>query len=111
MTITRFLLALCLLTSLGCDVGNITGLDLTEVLSVSATTIGTNLDPDGYMLAITGELEEEPIGVNEIKTFTVFRTDVTVELQGVAGNCAVNANPQTVNVNGPTTVAFYVECV
>ncbi len=110
MRMMPLLLTACLLVSVGCDVGNITGLDLTEVLSVSATTIGTNLDPDGYMLAITGETDE-PIGVNEIKTFTVFRTEVTVELQGVAGNCAVNANPQTIDVNGPTTVAFYVECV
>ncbi len=110
MRLMPLLLTLCLLASLGCDVGNITGLDLTEVLTVSATTIGSNLDPDGYMLSITGEYDE-PIGVNEIKTFTVLRINVTVELGGVAGNCAVNANPQTVDVDGPTTVAFYVECV
>ncbi len=103
------ILTACLLASLGCDIGNITGLD-TEVLTVSVRTVGTNLDPDGYMLTMTGE-PDEPIGVNEIKTFTVFRIDVTVDLRNIATNCAVNANPQTVNVSGPTTVAFYVECV
>ncbi len=109
-TIMRFmplLLTACLLASMGCGV-NITGLD-TEVLTVSVATAGANLDADGYLLSITGE-PDEPIGVNESKTFTVLRIDVTVELRDIATNCAANANPQTVNVSGPTTVIFLVQC-
>ncbi len=109
MKLRPILLTVCLLASLGCDIDGFTGLD-TEMLTVSVTTVGANFDPDGYMLSITG-VYDEPIGVNEIKTFTVLRINVTVELGDVAGNCAVNANPQTVDVDGPTTVAFYVECV
>ncbi len=109
MRLMPLLLTLCLLASLGCDVGNITGLDLTEALTVSVTTIGSNFDGDGYMLSITS-MPDEPIGINEIKTFTVLRIDLTVELRDIAANCSVDANPQTVNVSGPTTVAFYLEC-
>ena len=109
MRLMPLLLALCLLASFGCDPVNFTGLD-TEVLTVSATTVGSNFDPNGYMLTITGQYDE-PIGVNEIKTFTTIRINVTVELQDVAANCTVDRNPQTVDVNGPMTVAFYVQCV
>ncbi len=108
MKIMQLALAVCLLVSLGCD-PSFTGLG-TEPLTVSVTTIGANPDTDGYMLSITGE-PEEPIGANEIKYFTVVRIPITAELSDVAANCAVRDNPQTVDVKGPTTVAFYVECV
>ncbi len=108
MRFTLLLLTACLLALLGCDGVNITGID-TEILTVSVTTTGASLDADGYLLSITGE-PNDSIGVNESKTFNVFRIDVTVELQGIAANCTANANPQTVSITGPTTVAFFVEC-
>lgn len=109
MRLMPLILAACLLASLGCD--NITN-NLTldsEILTVSVSTVGANLDADGYGLSITGE-PDDTIGVNEAKTFSVLRIDVTVELRDIAANCAVNTNPQTVGVRGPTTVAFLVEC-
>ncbi len=103
-----FFLAACLLASFGCDPVNITGFD-TEVLTVRVATTGANLDADGYLCSVTGEFDQ-PIDINEQKIFTVLRIDVTVELKDVAPNCAADANPQTVNVSGPTTVSFLVQC-
>ena len=99
--------AVCLLFATGCD--NDIDLDLNELLTVSVMTVGENLDADGYTLSITGRLDES-IGINESRTFSVLRIDITVELRGVANNCEVDANPQTVSVSGPTTVTFIVEC-
>ncbi len=107
MKIKPLLLVAGLLATSGCDV-NFTGLD-TEVLTVSVTTVGANLDADGYVLSVTGH-PEGPIGVNETRTFNVFRIDVRVELRDVAANCAAADNPQTVAVRGPTTVVCVVEC-
>lgn len=110
MKIMPLILTLCLLASFGCDVGvgDFTGLD-TETLTVSVTTVGTNLDPDGYRLRITGE-DDAPIGVNETKNFAVLSIRITVQLLDVAANCAVADDSVTVDVNGPTSVAFFVEC-
>ena len=106
--IMPLILTACMLASLGCDVGNFTGLD-NDVLTVSVTTVGTNMDPNGYMLSITGE-HDEPIGINATKTFTVLTIRITVELSDVAANCITTSNPLTIDVNGPTAVAFFVEC-
>ncbi len=111
MRTVLFLLAVCLLGSSGCaDVDNVdlTGLDF-KFLTVNVTTVGANLDTDGYMLSVTGEADQ-PIGINELKTFPVSITDVTVELRDIAPNCAANANPQSVSVRGTVTVSFLVEC-
>ena len=108
MKITPFILAACLLALVGCDTGSFTGLD-SEILTVSTTTVGANFDPDGYLLRITGE-NDEPIGVNETKTFTVLSITITVTLSDVAANCVAADDSVTVDVNGPTSVAFFVEC-
>ncbi len=108
---SRLLLAFCLLTSLGCD-PNIGPLDLnlrSEMLTVTVSTVGANLDGDGYMLSVTGH-PDAAIGINESMAFSVMRIDHTVELSGVAGNCNAAHNPRTVSVNGPTTTTFIVEC-
>lgn len=110
MRITPLFLAACLLASFGCDIGdNIVDLD-TEPLTVNVATVGANLDADGYLPSVTG-VPDEPIGVNESKVFNVLRIGITVELRDVAANCAVADNPQTVDVRGPTTVSFFVECI
>ena len=99
MRILPFVLTACLLVLLGCDIGDNLALDLDfEILTVDVASVGDNLDPDGYLLSITG-ISEQRIGV-----------DITVELRDVAANCAAIENPQTVSVRGPTTVSFVVEC-
>ncbi len=109
MRLSRLFLAACLLASLACNDFDSINLDLGEPLTVTVMTVGENLDADGYTLSITG-VADEAIGVNESKLFTVLRIDITVELLDVAANCAVDNNPQTVDVSGPTTVVFVVEC-
>ncbi len=109
MKLSRLLLAFGLLTSLGCDpdLGNFTL--PSELLTVTVMTVGENLDADGYTLSITSEFDAA-IGINESRTFSVLRIDITIELRGVADNCAVANNPRTIDVNRPTTTTFVVEC-
>ena len=73
------------------------------------TTSGSNPDPNGYLLSITGEADE-PITVNDTRTFSLSTTNVRVELKDVAANCSVPDNPVTVDVTRATTLAFFVEC-
>ncbi len=105
------LLAVCLLGSLACDHDSALGTPLfnIETLTITVMTVGENLDADGYTLSTTG-VAEDTIGINETKVFTVLVMEVTVELLDVAANCTVDNNPQTVDVNSPTTVIFVVEC-
>ncbi len=111
MKISRFILAVCLLASLGCDpdIDNIR-LDLgSELLTVNVSTVGANLDPDGYTLSVTGQLDES-IGINATRTYSVLAMNHTITLSGVAGNCTVANNPRTISVTGSTTTTFIVEC-
>ncbi len=105
----RLLLAFCLLATLGCDT-DIGNLNLgSELLTVNVSTVGTNLDADGYTLSVTGELDEQ-ININDTRTYSVLRIDITIELLGVASNCTVADNPRTIGVNGTVTTTFIVEC-
>ena len=109
MNIRMLLLTACLLASLGCDVtDNLTGPGV-GVVTVNVTTSGSNADPNGYLLSVTGE-PNEPIDVNDTRTFSVSFTNVQIELSDVAANCSVPDNPVTVDVTRTTTVAFFVEC-
>ncbi len=110
-SVPRLLLALCLLASFACfdGIGDL-NLDLDfENLTVIVRTSGENLDPDGYELAITG-FANIAVNVNDTETVVVSNGEVVVELLGIAANCTVDDNPRTVNVTGPTTVTFSVEC-
>ncbi len=109
MKLSPLILALCLFASLGSApcIGPI-GLE-SVLLTVNISTVGANFDADGYTLSITGQ-RDEPIEINDTRTFSVLRIDHTVELLGVAGNCTVADNPRTFSVNGSTTTAFLVEC-
>jgi hypothetical protein len=84
----------------------------TGTIDVTARTTGTNLDPDGYTVAVggisaalpangTASLKEVPPGTR------------AVALSGLAQNCRVSgANPVAVTVTaaGTTTVTFAVTC-
>jgi hypothetical protein len=110
-SLSKILLAACLLTTLACvDSDDINVSFDIELLTVNVITTGTNPDPDGYTLSVTSQ-PDESIGINDTRIFSVLRIDITVELSDVAANCTVNANPQTLDVNGPATVTFVVECV
>jgi hypothetical protein len=82
-------------------------------LNVTTTTTGSDLDPDGYTVTVDGG-PSQAVGVNGTVTFTgLAEGDHTVELTGLAGNCAVSgANPSTVTVlfGGTATTTFAVTC-
>jgi len=86
---------------------------LTGSLTVSTTTTGANLDPDGYTFAVDGGTPQ-PIGISATIPLTEIPSGSrTVVLAGVAGNCTVANGPsRTVIVppGGTATAAFAVSC-
>ena len=82
-------------------------------LSISTSTQGVELDPDGYSLIIDGS-NTEPVGV--VATVVVERLpdgDHVVELSGLASNCSAQGeNPRTVSVRSGATnsTTFQVTC-
>src|SRR5438094_244819 len=86
---------------------------LTGNLTVSTTTTGANLDPDGYTFAVDGGTPQ-PIGINATIPLTGIPTGSrTVDLAGVAANCTVTGGAsQTVTVppGGSATAAFTITC-
>jgi hypothetical protein len=82
-------------------------------LQVSTATTGSDLDPNGYTVAIVGA-GNQPIGVNDQITIPGLPArDHDVRLSGVASNCTVSgANPRTVSVpaGGSAQTAFSISC-
>ncbi len=81
-------------------------------LTVTTSTTGYNLDPDGYTVTIDGT-NSQPIVTNGSVTVTAPEGANPVALAGVAANCTVSeANPQTVTVpaGGAATTTFTVTC-
>src|SRR6184192_3953899 len=82
-------------------------------LTVSTSTTGSNLDPDGYTATVDGGASQS-VGTNGSVTFTGLSAGShSVALSGLAANCSVSgANPQTVTVpsGGTATATFAVSC-
>src|SRR5690242_381541 len=82
-------------------------------LTVSTSTTGSNLDPDGYTATVDGGASQS-VATNGSVTFTGLSAGShSVALSGVAANCSVGgANPQTVTVpsGGTATASFAVSC-
>ena len=102
---------------LGCDWNSPVSITLPEMgtLRVTTETSGSNLDPDGYQLTVTGETlnTNRAIGLNDSAMFSVVRgADCAVELSDIAANCSTDANRQVVSVpvGNVTTVTFTVAC-
>ena len=115
ITHRRWLLVAAMLVSMlaaGCN--DSTG-PSTGAAQVTVTTIGVELDTNGYSVAIDGGAGHL-IPVNDTMTFTGLSAGSHgVLLAGLASNCATQgeANPRTVNVVAGVTarVAFSVTCV
>ncbi len=88
----------------------------TGTLTVSNSTTGSNLDPDGYTVTVSGSAgtASQTMATNGNVTFAnVPAGSYQVTLSGAAANCTVtSANPQTVNVaaGGTATTSFTVSC-
>ena len=82
-------------------------------LTVTTVTGGDNGDPDGYVFAI-GDGVPQPIGASaSVSVGGVAAGATTVELSGVAANCAVggeNPRPVTVPAGGNVEVGFTITC-
>lgn len=82
-------------------------------LTVTTSTTGSNLDPDGYTVVVDNGAASQPIPDNGSVTFTGPAGDHTVGLSGVAANCTVSgANPRTITVPAgrTTSTTFAVTC-
>ncbi|MEJ2541466.1 MAG: hypothetical protein P8188_16110, partial [Gemmatimonadota bacterium] len=88
----------------------------TGALVVAVTTTGTDVDADGYTVTLNDE-DPRAVSTNGSATFEGLADgDYTVELSGIAANCAVlvdeNPNPRTVTVTSgaSATTIFFVHC-
>lgn len=99
----------------GCDFDDGVSIPPFGTLVVRTTTTGSNLDANGYDVAVTGASIDatRSIALNDSTAFSVLRGgECRVELLDVAANCSVDANPQTARVpeSGTETVTFNVAC-
>jgi hypothetical protein len=86
---------------------------LTGTLTVTASTTGDGLDPDGYTVSVDGGPEEDLATNGDVDFNDVATGDRSVLLSGIATNCSVTGdNPATVTVPsvGPANHTFDVEC-
>ena len=97
------LLAILMLAGCGSDSSGPSPLT-SRMLEIVVVTTGVELDPDGYRLAIDGDLAEL-VQIQSLVRVDPGHSPVTVELLEVADNCAVaGKNPRTVEVPvGDTT--------
>jgi hypothetical protein len=84
----------------------------TGALTVTASTSGAELDPNGYTVTVAGE--SRALAVDGATTFTGIAAGTqSVALSGVAANCTVaGENPREVTVpaGGTATTTFAVNC-
>ena len=86
-------------------------------IAVSASTIGQDLDADGYTLFLDSTSSQpvvKPVGANGSATFTSVNAGAhTVTIGGLASNCSIGISSQTVSVaSGATSqLAFTVFCI
>jgi hypothetical protein len=99
----------------GCGSDDFVSLPPPGTLLVTVTTSGSNVDPDGYQVGVTGPglNVTVSIGVDDTATFSIFEAGTyTVQLAQVAANCSVDENPRAVvmALDTTSTVTFAVTC-
>ena len=86
---------------------------ITGSLEVIAATTGLNLDPDGYTITLDGAASQA-VPTNGSVTFPGLSIgDHSVEISGLAANCAVSDGQTTRTVDvvgGPNQTTFAVSC-
>lgn len=109
---TALSLAALLVIGCGDDDGAITPPPPTGTLSVSTTSIGSVLDPDGYTLVVDGS-DSVAVGVNDSATADIPVGQYSAEITGLANNCGVigdNPVSTTLLEDEVATVEFSVAC-
>src|SRR3989442_4730200 len=98
--------AALLLVAVACKRSETTAAPTTGSIRVTAATAGTDLDPDGYTVALQGDTligtgsSSQPIAVNGTVTFSQLKPGTySLPLAGAVANCPVGGqNPRTVSV-------------
>ncbi|HET6577559.1 MAG TPA: hypothetical protein VFG66_04515 [Gemmatimonadales bacterium] len=115
-TVTPSLFPLLLLGALALLWQGCGGEDLvaptTGEIAVTVSTTGDEPDPDGYTLSLD-DLDGAVIDGNATRTLTVTEGNHTLELGGLAANCAVQGDSRQsvqVTAGGSATVTFAVVC-
>src|SRR2546422_1494920 len=113
--------AALLLMALSCKGSETAAAPTTGSIRVTAATGGTDLDPDGYTVALQGDTlsgtdsSSQPIAVNGTVTFSQLKPGTySLALSGAVANCPVGGqNPRTVSVTagGTTLTTFQVTCL
>ena len=108
-----------LLSALLCSALLLVGCDSSPTIEIGAirvtvTAIGSNFDPDGYTIRVSGDGEDQSqaVEVDGQVLFGVPSGDYLVELLDKAPNCVVDLNPQLVRVSAGNTaeVLFNTLC-
>ena len=83
-------------------------------LELSATTVGADLDPDGYAVSVDGRTSQALAAAGTVLRIQVEPGSHSVSLTGIAANCTLaGENPRTITVSASDTLAvpFELECV
>jgi Tol biopolymer transport system component len=105
----RYLLAA---GALACNGESLTVPPADGVLAINMVTSGAETDRDGYLLRIDAA-DPEVVGTEATVERTAAPGTHTAALEGVASNCTVADNPQSVTVvsEETATITFEVSCV
>ena len=87
------------------------GEDMFGTLEITVSTIGTNQDPDGYVVVVD-EGTTQTIASDALAEFTVLVSVYEITLSGVAPNCSPSPNPLrlTVTVGNSSEGLIVVTC-
>src|SRR2546425_163159 len=92
----------------------VTGVTPPGNLTVSASTSGSSLDPDGYTVTVDGG-SPQALTINGSVSYTSLTAgNHTVAISGVAGNCTVSggtSRTMSVPSGGTATTTVTVSCV
>jgi hypothetical protein len=85
----------------------------TGAIHVTASTTGTSLDPDGYVVSVDGGAPHALAANGDLTVESLTPGGHTVALAGLAANCSVagsSSRTATVTVGETATVAFALTC-
>jgi hypothetical protein len=93
--------------------GDVSPTDPTGSLTVTATTSGSDVDPDGYTVTVDAAVSGVVIGTSSVDVEGLVTGDHAVGLSGLAQNCQVEGdNPRTVTISSgeDAAVRFTIVC-
>jgi len=85
----------------------------TGSVTVTATTTGSDLDPDGYRVSVDGGGAQSVSDNGSVTFNNLAAGSHTVAMTGLASNCSASSTSQSVTVSagGSTSASFAITCV